>query len=89
MQVKDWAPGYWQRGEVRFQLRNYDLAEIDLRKAIELAPSAAPPKFALAQLLFEQKKSLAEALELAETVNQLTPKAKYHQLWLDVKNYID
>ena len=89
MQVKDWAPGYWQRGEVRFQLRNYDLAEIDLRKAIELAPSAAPPKFALAQLLFEQKKSLAEALELAETVNRLTPKAKYHQLWLDVKNYID
>ena len=89
MQVKDWAPGYWQRGEVRFQLRNYDLAEIDLRKAIELAPSAAPPKFALAQLLFEQKKSLVEALELAETVNRLTPKAKYHQLWMDIKNYID
>ena len=89
MQVKDWAPGYWQRGEVRFQLRNYDLAEIDLRKAIELAPSAAPPKFVLAQLLFEQKKSLVEALELAETVNRLTPKAKYHQLWMDIKNYID
>ena len=89
MRVKDWAPGYWQRGEVRFRLRNYDLAEIDLRKAIELAPSAAPPKFALARLLLEQRKSLIEALELAETVNRLTPKPEHYQLWLDVKNYID
>ena len=53
------------------------------------APSAAPPKFALARLLLEQRKSLMEALELAETVNRLTPKPEHYQLWLDVKNYID
>ena len=64
-------------------------AELLLRKAIELAPSAAPPKFALARLLLEQRKSLLEALELAETVNRLTPKPEHYQLWLDVKNYID
>ncbi len=87
--VTDWAPGYWQRGEVRFQRKLYDLAEVDLRKAIELAPAAVPPKFALARLLFAQHKSLSEALELAETANRLSPEPRYHRLWLDVKKKLD
>jgi len=84
--VTDWAPGYWQRGDVRYQQKKYEQAEEDLRRAIELAPSAAPPRFSLAQLLFDQQEaSLPEAENLAESAYQLDPQPKYNELLQQIR----
>ena len=62
-----WAPGYWWRGQIRHKQGDSDKAEKDFRRAIQLAPDVPFPKDALAYLLAEESRELAEALTLAET----------------------
>ena len=88
--VTDWAPGYWQRGDVRYQQKKYEQAGEDLRRAIELAPSTAPPRFSLAQLLFDQQEtSLPEAENLAQSAYQLDPQPKYNELLQKIRKALD
>ena len=61
-----WAPGYWWRGQIRQKQGEPGKAEKDFRRAIQLAPDVPFPKDALAFLLAEENRGLAEALTLAE-----------------------
>ena len=61
-----WAPGYWRRGQVYQKGGESGKAETDFRRAIKLAPDVPFPKDALASLLASEKRSLTEALTLAE-----------------------
>ena len=61
-----WAPGYLWRGKIYRKLKQSSMAETDFRRAIQLAPDVPFPKEALASLLAEENRALAEALTLAE-----------------------
>ena len=77
MRLKTWPKKYEQAGE-------------DLRRAIDLAPSAAPPRFSLAQLLFDQQEtSLPEAENLAQSAYQLDPQPKYNELLQKIRKALD
>ena len=62
-----WAPGYLWRGKIYRKQKRSSMAEADFRQAIQLAPDVPFPKEALASLLAEENRALAEALTLAET----------------------
>ena len=63
-----WAPGYLWRGKIYQKLGNTVKAEVDFRRAIQLAPNVPFPKDALAALLAMENRSLDEARTLAESV---------------------
>ena len=62
-----WAPGYLWRGKIYEKQEKSGMAETDFRRAIQLAPDVPFPKEALAALLAEENRELADALILAET----------------------
>ena len=62
-----WAPGYLWRGKIYRKQKQSSRAETDFRRAVQLAPDVPYPKEALASLLAEENRALAEALTLAET----------------------
>ncbi len=72
-----WAPGYWWRGQIRYQRGNIAGAEADLRHAIELTPEIPFPKNSLARLLAEQDRSLDEALKLAQAAVSADPRSEH------------
>ncbi len=65
-QNTSWAPGYWWRGRIFQKQGNFNEAEKDFRRAIELAPEVPFPKDALAFLFADTGRNLQEALILAE-----------------------
>lgn len=62
-----WAPGYLWRGKIYRKQKRSSMAETDFRRAVQLAPDVPFPKEALASVLAEENRALAEALTLAET----------------------
>ena len=62
-----WAPGYLWRGKIYQKQNESSMAEVDFRRAIQLAPDVPFPKEALASLLATENRKLAEALTLAKT----------------------
>ena len=62
-----WAPGYLWRGKIYQKQGASNMAEIDFRRAIQLAPDVPFPKDALASLLAWENRKLTEALSFAET----------------------
>jgi tetratricopeptide (TPR) repeat protein len=69
---------FWQdRADIKYQLLDKVGFESDIREAMKLAPDNADVLNALGFYLADQKKSLAEARQLLEKADQLTPNKYY------------